>query len=170
LFKSQVTKMCGICSKRAHKLKMGLISVLSILKTLISVSSTLASCILQILLCNSSLPKNKSQSLHLEVGHTKSWIWFDMFWPTNWSLNRERLNPNQIADNVIFALSYLLIQSTNGHEPQINFVEHQVGFDFAFWPMSKFGPYVAQTRPPSWADSRTPRVRRNACMTATHSC
>jgi hypothetical protein len=45
-----------------------------------------------------------------------------------------------------------------------------VGNNFGSWPKVQFDQYQAQTRPPSRAESRVPRVRWNACMTATHPC
>jgi hypothetical protein len=78
LFKSQVMKRCGKCSKRAHKSEFGLFPTLSNFKTPISVSSTLASHILWIWLSNSSWPKNESWSRHSGEEHVKVWHQFDL--------------------------------------------------------------------------------------------
>jgi hypothetical protein len=77
LFKSQVMKMCGTCSKRAHKSEFGLFPTLSNFKTPISVSSTLASRVLEFLLSNLIWSKYESQSLYYGGEHERRWHLFD---------------------------------------------------------------------------------------------
>jgi hypothetical protein len=78
LFKSQVMKRCGECSKRAHKSEFGLFPTLSNFKTPISVSSTLAFRVLRNSLSNLSWSKNKSWSGHSGEEHVKVWHQFDL--------------------------------------------------------------------------------------------
>jgi hypothetical protein len=44
----------------------------------------------------------------------------------------------------------------------MKFVEHGMGYNFAFRPKAQFGLELVQNRPPSRSDLRVPVVRRNA--------
>jgi hypothetical protein len=73
LFKSQVMKMCVTCSNRAHKSELGLLPTLNHFKAPFSVSSILASRVLEFLLRNLNGSKYESWSLYDVEEHARRW-------------------------------------------------------------------------------------------------
>jgi hypothetical protein len=95
--------------------------------------------VLKILFSNMSWSFHKSWSIHCGEEHTKSWLEFDPILIIKFEL------PccHQGVDTAILEADYLLIHSSNGCAPLIQFVECYVGSSFAFGPFAD----LAQIQP-----------------------
>jgi hypothetical protein len=70
-----------------------------------------------------------------------------------------KLDPHWIADIVTLEHNYLLIHSSNGHAPLIEFEECYVSSNFASRPMAQIQPELAHTWPPSYLLRGPPPIR-----------